>query len=175
MSTQARSDFRFEKHRNRAVILLSTGETVDGNFFTGSANLRRSGPERIGDLLNAEGGFFPFEVLGENGPRTLIYNRAYLVTVTVSSDEPHQEPGYDVATPKSVSMLLSTGERLSGSIRVYQPEGYHRLSDWSRTRNQFHYLETDTCALLVNGAHVVEVSEVESHQRTAVPPAARRV
>ena len=175
MSTQLSSDLRFEKRRNKAVIQFSNGETVEGNFFTGAGSVIRSGPERIGDLLNAESGFFPFEVSSEDGPQTLIYNRTYVVTVTVSSDEPRQELGYDVATPKSVTMRLSTGQRLLGSIRVYRPEGHNRLSDWSKSRNQFHYLETDGWALLVNSAHIVEVSEIQSRHRTAVPPAPRRV
>jgi hypothetical protein len=175
MNTQLGSDLRFEKRRNKAVILFSTGETVEGNFFTGAGSVLRSGPERIGDLLNAESGFFPFEVSNQDGPQTLIYNRAYVVTVSVSSDEPRQELGYDVATPKSVSIRLSTGQRLLGSIRIYRPEGHNRLSDWSKSRSQFHYLETDAFALLVNSAHIVEVSEIQSRHQTVVPLAARRV
>jgi hypothetical protein len=154
------SDLRFEKRRNTAVVRLTTGETVRGNFFTSAARALHAGPERIGDLLNAESGFFPFERCGEDDLRTVMYNRAYVVTVTVSADEPCQDPGYAVATRRAVSMLLSTGERVAGTIRVYQPAGYSRLSDWSKSHDQFHYLETDASTLLVNSAHIVEMSEI---------------
>jgi hypothetical protein len=160
MGVHPGSAFRFEKRRSKAVLGLATGEMVSGHFFTGTASVHHSGQERIGDLLNAEAGFFPFEVPAEDGPRMTLYNRAHIVTVTVSSDEPSQELGYNVATRKAVSMLLSTGQRLAGTIRVYLPEGHNRLSDWARNRDQFHYVETDGFALLVNGAHIVEVAEV---------------
>ena len=160
MSAHADSNLRIHKQRSDAVIQLTTGETVLGKIFTSAGTLHHSGPERIGDLLNAESGFFPFEVHGATGPRTAIYNRAHIVTVMISTDEPRQNPGYEVATSRSVTMLLSTGRRLSGVIRIYQPEGHNRLSDWTRSRDQFHYVETEGQTFLVNGAHIVEVSEV---------------
>ena len=160
MSAQPRSDLRFEKRRSEAVVRLATGETVSGNFFTGGGSFRHAGQERIGDLLNAESGFFPFEMLGEDRPRTLIFNRTHVVTVTISSDEPRQDPGYDVATRRAVSILLSTGQRLNGTIRIHQPAGHDRLSDWSKSRDEFHYLETDSSTYLVNRAHIVEISDV---------------
>lgn len=162
MTPHSASDLRVQKHRSEAGIRLTTGEMVHGNFFTSSGSPLHAGPERIGDLLNAETGFFPFERRHEDGLQTLILNRAHVVAVAVSRDEPRQEPGYDVAKRQAVSMLLSSGQRLTGSIRVYQPEGRDRLSDWSKSRDAFLYLETDGLALLVNRAHIVEISEVHA-------------
>jgi hypothetical protein len=51
---------------------------------------------------------------------------------------------------------------VTGSIRVYQPEGHNRLSDWSKSGDAFLYLETDGMALLVNRAHIVEICEIHS-------------
>ena len=107
----------------KPFLYLATGERVSGHFFVSSGTVRHSGQERIGDLLNAENGFFPFEVLDEDRPKTLIYNRAHVVTVTVSSDEARQYPGYDMATPRAVSLLLSTRQRLTGTILIDQPGG----------------------------------------------------
>ena len=45
-------------------------------------------------------------------------------------------------------------------MRVYRPEGYNRLSDWARDADLFCYVETGATTLLVNIAHVIEVSEV---------------
>src|SRR5258708_15173242 len=56
----AESQFRFDKHRAEAVVTLVTNENIKGCFFT-AASARRDGAERIGDLLNSETGFFPFE------------------------------------------------------------------------------------------------------------------
>jgi hypothetical protein len=160
MNAPTGSDLRIEKQRNDAILQLTTGETVLGKIFTSSGTLHHSGPERVGDLLNGEPGFFPFEVRTAAGLRTAIFNRAHIVTVMIAKDEPREDPGYAVATSRSVSMLLSTGQRLSGVIRIHQPDGHTRLSDWLRSRDQFHYVESEAQILLVNGAHIVEVSEV---------------
>src|SRR5262245_37463286 len=162
MTPHTASELRIQKHRSEAGVRLTTGEMVHGNFFTSTGSALHAGPERIGDLLNSESGFFPFERRDEDGLQTVLYNRSQVVAVTVSREEPQQEAGYGVAKRCVVSMVLSTGQRVTGSIRVYQPEGHNRLSDWCKSRDQFQYLETDTFAVLVNRAHVVEISEVQS-------------
>jgi len=48
---------------------------------------------------------------------------------------------------------------VTGSVRVYRPEGRDRLSDWARNLDTFRYLETEEATLLVNIAHVIEVGE----------------
>jgi hypothetical protein len=59
-----------------------------------------------------------------------------------------------------VSILLSTGERVAGAIRVYRPEGRDRLSDWARQADIFRYVEDADRTLIINAAHIVEVIEV---------------
>src|SRR5690348_1849648 len=74
------SEFRFEKRRAAAIITLVGGETVHGSFFTAAADTRHEGGERIGDLLNADTGFFPFELEAPH-PHTVLLNRAHVITV----------------------------------------------------------------------------------------------
>ena len=38
--------------------------------------------------------------------------------------------------------------------------GRDRLSDWARQPETFRYVETDEATLLVNVAHIIEVSEI---------------
>lgn len=155
----ATSQFRFDKRRTEALVRLSNGAIAHGCFFTSGGSARHDGPERVWDLLNEEAGFFPFEVQGTLGTQTVLYNRAHVVTVALSEEEASREPGYAVATRRDVSMLLSTGERITGSVRVYRPEGRDRLSDWSRQPDTFRYVETENVTLIVNAAHIVEISE----------------
>jgi hypothetical protein len=65
-----------------------------------------------------------------------------------------------VATLRRGSVLLTNGQRVSGTIRVYRPEGRDRLSDWTRQPETFRYVETDDATVVVNLAHIVEVTEV---------------
>jgi hypothetical protein len=156
----ATSEYRFEKRRTQALVRLSSGEVAQGCFFIAGGSARHDGPERVWDLLNSESGFFPFELYGTPRPRTVLYNRAHVVTVSLSDNEASREPGYAVARRRLVTMVLSTGERVTGTVRVYRPEGRDRVSDWSRQPELFRYIETDDLTLIVNTMHVVEVSEV---------------
>jgi len=155
------SEFRFEKHRADAVITLVTNENIKGCFFTADSSARRDGAERIGDLLNSETGFFPFEVDVDGGATaTVLYNRAHVIAVRVMDDEARRDPGYAVATRRIVSLLLSNSQRVDGDVRVYRPEGRDRLSDWTRQPEVFRYVEATDATYIVNAAHIVAVTEV---------------
>lgn len=154
------SEFRFEKRRADAIVTLLSGESVKGCFFIAGGSTRREGPERIGDLLNTETGFFPFEVHGDGGPRTVLYNRAHVTAVQVFDDEAQRDPGYAVATRRIVSLLLSDGHRVEGAVRVYRPEGRDRVSDWTRQPEIFRYVEGQHATFIVNATHIVAVTEV---------------
>ncbi len=154
------SEYRFEKRRVPATVTLSSGETTHGCVFTAVGSTRDGGAELVGDLLNADTGFFPFEIQEDGVSRTLLYNRAHVVLVGLTENEAERVPGYDLATRRVVSILLSTGQRVVGSVRVYRPIGRDRLSDWTRQPEAFRYLETGDLTLLVNATHIVDVSEV---------------
>jgi len=155
------SQFRVEKQRADAEITLAAGTRVRGAFFLAGSSVADAGrPERIGDLLNAESGFFPFET-GPGDAGTLLVNRAHLVTVRLidRGDEPQLDPGYDVATARDVAMLLTDGRTLRGTVRVYRPQGRDRLSDYARSSDLFRYLETREGTFIVNSAHIVSIYE----------------
>lgn len=156
----ASSQFRFDKRRAEAVVTLVSGETARGFFFLADGTSRHEGVESIGDLLNAETGFFPFEIQGGEAKRTVLYNRTHLITVHVFDEEARREPGYGVARRWDVSVLLSNGKRVNGVVRVYRPEGRDRVSDWTRQPETFRYIETDSATFIVNAAHIVAVTEV---------------
>ncbi len=160
MPEQATSEFRVEKTRIDAIVTLSNNDSIAGHFFVAKASARHAGPERVGELLNNETGFFPFETDQKGGAQTVLYNRRQVVMVALADTEARRDPGYDVATERFVSALLSNGRRVAGSVRVYRPEGRDRLSDWARHPDQFRYVETTDMTLLVNIAHVIDVREV---------------
>ena|SRR6187401_449454 len=117
------------------------------------------GAERIGDLLNEQTGFFPFE---HRDGTTVLYNRAHLVAVSLDPgvNEAECDPGYEVATHRYVGMLLSTGMRVKGNVAVYAAPGRDRLSDYARSPQAFRYVVTQKNTLIVNAAHIVELTEL---------------
>src|SRR5258708_30177122 len=162
------SEFRFEKRRADAVLTFVGGESIKGCFFIADGTSLHEGAERIGDVLNSETGFFPFEVQEEGGTNTVLYNRSRVITVQVFDEEAQRDPGYAVATRRFASILLSNGQRLDGSVRVYRPEGRDRLSDWTRQPEIFRYGETDAATFIVNASHIVAVTE-DSGSRAKLP------
>jgi hypothetical protein len=152
------SQFKVEKERVAASLALATGQTVTGCFFLlGSLN-NAAGRERVGDLLNTEDGFFPFQ---RDDGTTAQYNRAHVVFVRLPAgvDEEALDPGYDVAQRRGVVITLSSGARIDGTVAVYGPAGYERLSDYTRSARQFRYVVTPFGAVIVNSDHIVEVIE----------------
>jgi hypothetical protein len=155
------SEYRVEKRRAQAALTLTTGATVRGCFFLAGSRASHGGPERVADLLNAEMGFFPFELNANGRPCTVLFNRTQLVVVTLLEDtiEAQLDPGYSVATERQVRMLLSSGSTVHGRVRVYRPPGRDRLSDYARLSETFRYVETADATLIVNSAHIVELRE----------------
>lgn len=153
------SEFRVEKRREAAEITLSTGAIVAGHFFLSASSQGHPGPERVGDLLNLEPGFFPFA--SADGETALI-NRAHVIKVVLPQHviEAQLEDGYDVATRRRVTVLLTSGERVTGQVAVYRPPGRDRLSDYAHIDERFRYLEQADRTLLINSAHIVSLLEV---------------
>ena len=155
------SEFRIEKRRAEAVLTLTTGTTVRGSFFLAGSSASHVGPERVADLLNAETGFFPFELNAGRAPYAVLYNRSQLVLVTLLEEttEAQLDPGYSVATEREVRILLSNGRTVDGRVRVYRPAGRDRLSDYARAPEVFRYVETADGTVIVNADHIVELRE----------------
>jgi hypothetical protein len=155
------SEFRIEKRRVEAALTLTTGTTVRGCFFLAGSNVNHSGPERVGDLLNGETGFFPFELSSGDHPATALYNRTQLLLVRLPEEtiEAQLDPGYSVATEREVRIVLSDGQAVEGRVRVYRPTGRDRLSDYARSPERFRYVETQDGTVIVNAEHIVELRE----------------
>jgi len=136
------------------------GRSARGCFFTADHDQRHNGHERVADLLNTEPGFVPFELHEGHDICTVLYNRAHIVLVSLTEREERNDAGYDVAVPRVVSILLTTGDRLLGTVRVHRPLGRDRLSDWARQAESFRYVEVADSTVLVNTAHVIHISEV---------------
>jgi hypothetical protein len=57
-------------------------------------------------------------------------------------------------------VVLSTGMHVRGIVAVYSPPGHQRLSDYARSPEAFRYLVTQKNTLIINVAHIVELTEL---------------
>lgn len=159
-TAQTISEFRVEKSRAEATVTLSNGMSVQGFFFISGNSRTHVGPEGVKDVLNGEKGFFPFQVERPDGTDTILLNRDHVVFLElVDKAEVRRDPGYDVATERIVSMLLSNGTRLRGAVRVFRPQGRDRLSDFARAEETFRYLEAENATYVINVRHLIELAE----------------
>ncbi|MBM3769760.1 MAG: hypothetical protein FJW27_00435 [Acidimicrobiia bacterium] len=161
LSFQTASPFRMDKRRVEAALTLTTGQSVRGSLFLADSTIVGDGPERVDDLLNQTRGFFPFERMEDGQRRVVLYSVDHVTLARLFHDGAREVPGYEVARVRAVSLVLTGGERVSGRIRVYQPDGRNRVSDWSQEPAVFRYLETEQGTLLININHVVEIIELE--------------
>ena len=154
------SEFWVEKRREAADVTLVSGATLAGVFFLAGSSQLHAGPERVGDVLNFEPGFFPFECNGE----TSLINRSHVLKVILPPQmiEAELDAGYDVGKRRHVRILLTTGESITGHVVVSRPYGHDRLSDYAQAYERFRYVELPDRTLLVNSAHIVALTEVQS-------------
>ena len=154
------SEFRIEKRRAAASLTLVTGATVSGVFFLAGSSQLHAGPERVGDVLNFDNGFFPFEADGE----TSLINRTHVLKVALPPQmiETELDATYHVATRRQVKVLLTTGEVIAGQVVVVRPPGHDRLSDYAQLEERFRYVELADRMLLINSAHIVALTEVHT-------------
>ena len=147
-----------EKRREAAELTLVTGATLSGFFFLAGGSQLHTGPERVGDVMNFEAGFFPFD----SGTGTTLINRAHVLKVTLPARmiEAQLDAGYDVATRRTVKILLTTGESVTGNVVIFRPSPNNRLSDYAHIDERFRYVELPERTILVNSAHIVALTEV---------------
>ena len=87
------SRFRIDKAKADALISLTYGNPLRGCFFVAHASARLVGPEPVGELLNGETDFFPFELHDAAGIRAVLLNRRHVVTVALADNEAQRQPG----------------------------------------------------------------------------------
>ena len=147
------SAFRVEKYRADAVVTLTNGAAVIGHFF-----LAKASPTLDGSRARRRAAQLGIRLLPVRGPRTV--RRCSITGITSSASRSQttrrsRDPGYGVATARTVSVLLSNGQHIQGTVRVYRPEGRDRLSDWARHGPRFRYIETAHATFIINVDHIV--------------------
>jgi hypothetical protein len=159
----ANSEWHVEKLRIETTLTLSNGSSAHGCVFVWARSKTHDGPERVKDLLNGDSAFLPFERHDAAGCSTVLYNREHILMARlVDRSEERADPGYDLATARRVTVLMSNAERVCGTMRIHRPTGQNRLSDFVREADLFGYLESDGTTYLINIRHIVELAEETS-------------
>jgi len=149
------SEYRIEKQRRSLHILLTNGNTLEGEVFLQPSTRHRSRPEEPVDLLNdAE----PFFALVRNGETMLVAKDS-----VARAETSYQSDGEldIVALGVFVEVTMTDGNVCSGCIFVESRTGRPRLLDYLNSyRNRFLPVVDAQQVFLVNTNTIAHVREV---------------
>ena len=149
------SEYRIEKQRRSLHILLTNGNTLEGEVFLQPATRHRSRPEEPVDLLNdAE----PFFALVRDGETMLVAKDS-----VARAETSYQSDGEldIVALGVFVEVTMTDGNVCSGCIFVESRTGRPRLLDYLNSyRNRFLPVVDARQVFLVNTNTIAHVREV---------------
>ena len=113
-------------------------------------------PGRLIDRLNDDDPFVPWTAQAQ----TDLLNKAGIVWVRVSPDEPAEEPGSeDESHGARVSLEISGGIRAAGEVHYVMPPERSRILDYFNAAPRFIALRGNSGTMLVNRDHIVRIHE----------------
>ena len=83
-----------------------------------------------------------------------------MVSLPTPVIEAQLDAGYDVATRRTVKVLLSNGETITGNVVVYPAAGPRSAERLRAHRRAFSLRRAADRTVLINSAHIVALTEV---------------
>lgn len=153
-------DLRVPKRRTAIEIQLQGGAIHRVAVFLGEFASGHAGPERLSDLLNGPGEFFPAYDLEADAMTFL--NRTGLAVVRLPNVvELEAADPLTLPTEHEVEIVLDDGIKLRGLVSYLLPPEHSRLIDFLNQSPLFlRLLEQDRIAL-VNKRHVARMALIE--------------
>jgi hypothetical protein len=165
--SEVEEPYRVIKRLVPVRVRLTTGRQIAALVKCAEQAEHHAGRERVRDLLNAREPMIP--LWNEVSQTSTLVNKRFIELVELV--EPDSSDAPDFATPRQVTLLLSSESGLRGSLRIATPPGHERTLDFLNEGDRFFYLETETGVQVVNLDHVVTVTDLEPRPMT-VPPVA---
>jgi hypothetical protein len=154
-------DLRVPKRRTALEIQFHGGSVQRVAVFLGDTAPGHAGPERVSDLLNAEGDFLVAYELETDALTCL--NRSAVLVARLPSSFDERELEVDTGTAAhDVEILLTDGTKLGGHLSYALPVARSRLSDFLNVAPRFFRLLERGHLSFVNKNHIVSVKEIRS-------------
>ena len=125
-------DQRISVETRRIELVLANGSRVAGETFLQLHGTHLTGPQRVGEVLNAADNFLPVR----NGGRVELINLQQVVAVYVSAEEEF-DPLLELGEEHQVRVTSTAGEPLEARIFVNLPGGKNRVKDFLNQRDRF--------------------------------------
>jgi len=150
-------EFRVPKQRAEVEVVLPGGATHRVAVFLSEFASSHEGGERLSDLLNGKGDFFP--AVAVESDEVVFLNRA---TIAVARVDPafERDPATELTLPTEheVSIRLADGQQIEGLISFVLPPERSRLMDFLNESPPFFRLLQKDRVSLVNKHHVASIA-----------------
>ena len=149
-------EFRVPKRKTSVELVFPAGEVRQVEVFLAEFSGSHEGSERLVDLLNAEGEFFPaFDVATQ---QISFVNRASVALASITNDaEAELEEQDTIPTEQEVEITMVSGAILKGYVTYVMPADRSRLIDYLTLGGRFFRLHQEHRVALVHKRHVVRV------------------
>lgn len=146
-------DRRIEKETRAVEFELSDGARLAGEVFVGLYDPHRSGPQKVGALLNGAAGFLPVRT----GDGVKLLNTDHIVLARMGPAE-ERDDVMTLGEKRCVRLRLSRGRELAAEIYVALESG-SRASDYFAQPLRFFLLLQPDALLYLNRSHILTVQD----------------
>jgi hypothetical protein len=154
------NELRVPKQRVEVEILLPGGESRRVAVFLAEFASHHRGGERLSDLLNGPGSFFP--AVDVDADQVSFINRAAIAVARVApAVEPDTSAELTLPTEHEVEITLVDGRTVEGVISFVQPPERSRLMDYLNEAPPFFRVLEEKRVSLVNKAHVALIAAAQ--------------
>jgi hypothetical protein len=144
---------KIEKFKKQATLRITTGGTLDVNFFLSYSDDTHPGGEIVLDILNSEVTFFPLEDILAN--EIILIGKSQFMDVQLLERDMRPETLASSEIPVVVELI--NGDVLEGSFFTEMPPDRLRLSDYLNFTSQFVYLCRDQDDIMLNKDYILSV------------------
>jgi hypothetical protein len=145
---------KIAKNRQQVIFTLADGSELEGEVFLSLYEVRRQGPQRVGELLNGEDVFLPVKTTAG----TVHLNVANIIQAsTPAATERHEL----MMLGKRYNVRVTTlhGKTIEGEIFVDLPQDRSRVSDYLNRPDRFFRVFVPGHIVYIAARFVLEVRD----------------
>jgi hypothetical protein len=125
-------DRRVSVETRQVELVLVTGDRISGEFFLQLQGMHLTGPQRVGEVLNAEECFLPLRIADS----VRLVNLDQIVAVYTAS-EGEFDPLLMLGEEHQIQVTPVVGEPIKVKIHVNLPSGRNRAKDFLNQPKRF--------------------------------------
>jgi len=147
-------DQRIAMHERDVLLRLADGSRIEGKVFLGLYEAHRNGPQRLGDLLNGEGCFFPVRSADE----VILVNLAQIVSAATVADG-EADDLMRLGEKYRIRVTTLGREEIAADIFVNLPSTHQRVKDALNLSGRFLPLFSGDSILYLNTEFILYVKD----------------